>query len=429
MRRRNLIKGLAYAAGFPLLSTLDSSAFGQTSSYDGKLLVSVQLEGGLDVTSFCDPKMNVAGEAEINHWARADETRQVGNLSYAPYASNQFFFEKYYRDMLVINGVDAQTNAHTVGVLNNWSGRSADGFPSLTALHAANNAANLPLPYLNFGGFGGTGGIIRSTVIARTAQLRDIIFPNLENYGGERLFRSESDWARIQALQLKTLQRLNTEPSLLLGDQKSRQLYLDSFSKADALKPFGNLLPDASSIQPTRFAGAELSSLHQQIQSALIAFKAGVSVAADVVETGYDTHSNQDRDHEPLLVNSIDAIDYLWTYAEELGLADRLVVLIGTDFGRTPFYNGTGGKDHWPIGSTVVMERNVEFTNRALGETDEGHNAKNINPDTLLVDNINGVGIKPAHVHKALRRYLGFENSEITQRFAFNNIEDFNFFG
>ena len=105
------------------------------------------------------------------------------------------------------------------------------------------------------------------------------------------------------------------------------------------------------------------------------------------------------------------------------------MVVIGSDFGRTPFFNSTQGKDHWPIGSYIVMERNAAYTNKTFGETDGGHNAMAINPGNLQRDDMNGVILKPAHVHKALRRYLGIENSASAQHFPFASTEDFAFFG
>jgi len=428
MKRRSLLKAIAYAAGLPALGGVSGSLLAQ-STYAGKLLVTVQLDGGVDVTSFCDPKMNVAGEPEINRWARTLETRQAGNIAYAPYAANATFFEKYFQDMLVINGVDAQTNSHSVGIVNNWSGRNSDGFPSITALMAAENAPTLPLSYLNFGGFGDTSGVIRSTVIDEISQLRDVAFPNLPNEGGNGQYRTDADWQRIQALQIQNMQRLSTAPNLMAGDRRHRQSYLEAFSRADGIKEFGNILPDEDSVQPLRMIGDEQSTLHRQVQAALLAFSAGVSISADLVEQGFDTHSDHDRDHVPLLSNATDAIDYLWTYAEELGLADRLVVVIGSDFGRTPFFNAGDGKDHWPIGSYIVMERNVPYTNQVIGETDGGHNALSINLDNLQRNNINGVFLKPAHVHSALRRYLGIESSASAQLFPFMNTEDIAFFG
>jgi len=64
-----------------------------------------------------------------------------------------------------------------------------------------------------------------------------------------------------------------------------------------------------------------------------------------------------------------------------------------------------------------------------VGLTDEGQNAYKINPNTLQRDDVNGTIIYPKHVHKALRRYLNLENTSVESNFAFNNTEDFKFFG
>ena len=104
-------------------------------------------------------------------------------------------------------------------------------------------------------------------------------------------------------------------------------------------------------------------------------------------------------------------------------------MVIGSDFGRTNYYNETNGKDHWPIGSVVVMEKNQPWTDRAVGETDPLHFARRVDPATLRRDDGNGAVIHPRHVHKALRRYLGVELSAGAQRFPFHNTEDFAFFG
>ena len=151
-------------------------------------------------------------------------------------------------------------------------------------------------------------------------------------------------------------------------------------------------------------------------------------MSADLWLGGFDTHTNHDPPHEWLFRNLTDAVDYLWDYAEEHGVANRMVVVIGSDFGRTNFYNSVNGKDHWPIGSYVVMEKNRSWTGRAVGETDGLHFAYNMNPTTLRRDDTYGTIIYPKHVHKALRRYLGIEHTAGAQRFPFNNTEDFAFF-
>ena len=138
LNRRQILQRMVCAGATGLLSGIGIDANAATG-YSGKLLVNLQLMGALDVTSFADPKINVAGKPVINNWAVTAGVQKAGNISYAPFAQNAVFFNKYYRDILVINGVDAQTNSHTVGVLHNWSGRNSEGFPSLTALFAAVN--------------------------------------------------------------------------------------------------------------------------------------------------------------------------------------------------------------------------------------------------------------------------------------------------
>ena len=423
MKRRNLLLGLmagagAAATGFrlPLVHAAD---------HTGKLFVFVQADGGWDPTSFCDPKANTPGEPVINHWAERDEVHQAGNIPYAPFARNAAFFEKYYRRMLVINGVDAQTNSHTVGIVHNWSGRNSEGYPTMSALLAAHYAPDLPVPYLSFGGFSATSGITRFTRIDDAQLLREIAYPS-----GNRF--SEENWAALESYRNAAAERLVEAPNLLPGDALNREFYRSAFA-TEGLKVYADAIPPEEELEEEEIfelpdGGNFHSNLRRQAQLTVLAFKTGVAVSADLWLGGFDTHADHDPEHEWLLGNLTDSVDYLWDYAEEHGVADRMVVVIGSDFGRTNFYNAQDGKDHWPIGSYVVMEKNQPWTNRAVGETDGLHFAYQVNPRTLQRDDTRGTIIYPKHVHKALRRYFGIERSPGARRFPFNNTEDFAFF-
>ena len=425
MRRRTLLKGLLAAGAAGAAAPGFRLPFVHASDYRGKLFVFVQADGGWDPTSFCDPKANTPGEPVINHWAERDETRQAGNIPYAPFARNAAFFEKYHRRMLVINGVDAQTNSHTVGIVHNWSGRNSEGYPTTTALLAAHFAEGLPVPYLSFGGFSATGGVTRFTRIDNADLLRGIAYPEAETYG-------EAHWDVVERYRAATAERLASEPMLLPGDTHQRAFYRSAFA-VEGLKAYADTIPPEDELEPEeRYTGPNRtyrSTVRRQAQLAVLAFESGVAVSADLWLGGFDTHANHDPDHEWLLGNLTDSVDYLWDYAEEHGIANRMVVVIGSDFGRTNFYNSVDGKDHWPIGSYIVMEKNQRWTGRAVGETDGLHFAERINPRTLRRDDTSGTIIYPKHVHKALRRYLGIENTPGAQRFPFNNTEDFAFFG
>ena len=432
MKRRTFFKGLLAAAtgavsGFhlPLANAAD---------YDGKLFVFVQADGGWDPTSFCDPKTNTPGERIINHWAEAGDTRQAGNLFYADFGNNGEFFEKYYDRMLVINGVDAQTNSHSAGIVHNWSGRVSEGYPSMTALLAAHHAPGLSLSYLSFGGFSHTASLATYTRLDGADLIRNIATPEVTRWDHSRSYLNQADWETLRAFREANIARLAAAPHLLPRAARNRRLYAAALlpEATEGLKAYAALLPPDDELEQREESETLIgmrSELRLQAQLAILAFKAKVAVSADLRLGGFDTHANHDPEQNWLLANLTNSVDFLWELAEIHGVADRLVVVMGSDFGRTNHYNADEGKDHWPIGSFVVMEKNQPWTNRVVGETDALHFTHKIHPATLQRDDANGTIIHPKHIHKALRRYFGIEDSPGAQRFPFHNTEDFAFFG
>ena len=426
MNRRNFCKGVlahGLVPGFnlPLANALD---------YHGKLFVFVQADGGWDPTSFCDPKTNTPGEPVINHWAESDELRQAGNIRYAPFASNQAFFDKYYRRMLVVNGVDAQTNSHTVGVVHNWSGRISEGYPTTTTLLAARYGFGLSMPYLSFGGFSNTAGVGSFTRLRDPHQIQNIAKPEAKFRNGNPYLVAE-DWESLRRFREGGATRAASAPNLLPRAARNRDLYRAALQPqaTEGLRTYVDSLPQGDELRAAEKNDIYSSTLKLQAQLTVHAFRAGVAVSADLYLGGFDTHANHDRDHNWLLGNLTESVDFLWDYAELHGVANRLVVVMGSDFGRTNLYNADGGKDHWPIGSFIVMEKNQRWGNRVVGKTDEIHLARKVNPRTLQRDDSGGIQLHPKHIHKALRRYLGVENTPESQLFPFHNTEDLPLFG
>ena len=433
MLRRDFLKAMAATA---VTSGLVNSRnlLAQESDYLGKFLVTIQVEGGWDIVSFCDPKMNVPGELEINHWARDKEIQQAGNIRYAPFygdggfdAGNEAFFQKYYDRMLVINGVDAQTNSHTAGVTHNWSGRLADGFPTITSLFAGAKTPSFPLAYIANGGYSFTGDVIRSTRLEDPGPINNILNPNSQEWDLNTNYLQPNDWQKIEALRLRTATKMVNNPSLSERQLRNRRAYLEALESSALLKNFSATVEASGDLPEGRNENGFWSTLELQSKLAVMAFSSGVSSSADLQIGGFDTHQNHDWNQGNAMRLMTEGIDALWNYAEEYGVADRLVVLIGSDFSRTPHYNDDNGKDHWPIGGYVIMEKGVNWTNRMVGYTDEGHFASRINPSTLQVDETNGTYIYPKHVMRALRKYLGIDVAGVADPFPLNT-EDFDFF-
>ena len=108
------------------------------------------------------------------------------------------------------------------------------------------------------------------------------------------------------------------------------------------------------------------NNLKQQMQSALLVFQSGLGVAADLSLGGFDSHDENEPIREALLSHTKAGLSILLGHCDSLGLADRILLVIGSDFGRTNFINETNGKDHWPIGSYILMEQGAPWGDRAL---------------------------------------------------------------
>ena len=427
LNRRQLLRA-ALASGSAATGLLSSRVWssGNHQPYEGPLLVTLQLNGGVDVTQLCDPKVNVKGEPKINYWADAADPGQAGNLRYAPVANNAAFFERFGRDTLVINGVDSQTNSHETGKLYNWTGSNAEGRPSLSALFAAAQSPEQPLAYSVFDGFSRTAGLIGYNRFDDLSNMGALVRPNVDPWSGGQK-RAETDVMRSQQLVQDGVQSLLLRPNLSIRQRQSALRFVDAREGREGLQRLAELVPAEEDIQRREdFSAGGMnfsSNLKQQMQGALLVFKSGLGSAADLALGGFDSHDIHDPVSEALLSQFADAVHFFWDYAEELGLADRIVLVIGSDFSRTNFYNDGNGKDHWPIGSYMVMEQSAPWGDRMVGLTDELHFAKAINVETLKEDP-KGVLMTPSHVHKALQAYLGLDMYAADMGFGLSDVEN-----
>ncbi|MEH6344867.1 MAG: DUF1501 domain-containing protein [Bermanella sp.] len=417
MDRRKFLSMLGYASASLALPISNMSHAAEFVPHTGQLFLTVQAGGGWDVSSFCDPKVNTA-DTVINNWAvgmTADDLPKAGNIPYAPFANNAAFFERFSKDMLVINGVDMQTNSHRVGVMHAWSGRTSVGFPSMTALFAHEHGSALPVSYLNFGGYAETAGLIRYSRIDKVSELRSVLEPNVNGNSGR--FYAQSDVNQIVAAQQARLEKMKASDGLLPRQKSAMEAYYSARPNTVALEQFASVIPDDSLI--------ENSKTLFQAQIAILGFKAGVTCAADIDAGGFDSHQNNDNEQTNALTNLTELLTYIWDYAQAQGVADRLTIMVGSDFARTPYYNNSDGKNHWPVGSYMMMRKDATWGNRVINASDANQNALALNPDTLLVDGEEGsTTLHPMHIHSALRNELGLSSSG----FAFSNSQEFDFF-
>jgi uncharacterized protein (DUF1501 family) len=429
MKRRDLLKWVA-GTGLMLGQPLGiSQARATTAPYTGPLFITLAADGGWDVTSFCDPK----ADPSINHWANSGSVRsKTGSpITWAPFAMNEAFFTRFASDMLVINGIDTQTNAHQAGQRHVWSGRLAEGYPSFGAIAAASLGADLPLGFISNGGYKETAGIATYTLMQDPSALSKLVYPNKfldydptdTNWDPAKQYHRNSALNLIDQAKRERLQRLSGQthtPHM----QRSIEELLSAKEGQAALAPLADTLP--ATLASYTDEDGEWNPLLRQAQIALACYKAGLTVAADLSIWGFDTHANHDAEHSTGLQRLQRGITFLWDEAERMGIADRVIVCIASDFGRTPGYNDGNGKDHWPVTSTIFMAKNKSWTNRVIGHTTAMHDAQRINPEDFTVDD-SGILLEPKHIQHALRQLAGITGNSFDNKFPLHGAE-FDFF-
>jgi uncharacterized protein (DUF1501 family) len=87
----------------------------------------------------------------------------------------------------------------------------------------------------------------------------------------------------------------------------------------------------------------------------LLAQPLGIRVAAVEADGNFDTHDKQTDDLGSSLKLVSDALSAFQADIEARGLADRVLTLVWSEFGRRPQQNESGGTDHGAGGFAFVM--------------------------------------------------------------------------
>lgn len=416
MNRRDVLKLIA-ASGVSLYLP-SRPVVAQSDRY----LVMFSAQGAWDPTSFIDPKGNIdsTGKGIVNSFDVGD-IRTEGAFSLGPqinpelYDFTQFFVD-YSSDILVFNGINVGgTNNHDIGKRIIWTGTDNTEYPCLAALFAAVHAPQAPMPFYSGGYHDKTAGLVPVGAIRGIDQLVRIAKPNYQDVvKNNALFFDHSVAAEIESMKRSRLDYVyanNTLPKRLDHIQHIINMKDAGYS----LSPLVDALPSDISDDP----------FIRQAQVVCAAFSSGSCASANINLNGFDTHDDHDRLHYDLLSTFFLGLSFLMQEAERQGIRDKLTVVVGSDFGRNPYYNGHGGKDHWPITSMLVIDSNIRG-NRVIGGTTDSLQALPISTstlDTLEQDDGSGLYLTPETIHKSLRHYLGLSGSPLVSDFALDGMQ------
>src|SRR5262249_7363570 len=134
------------------------------------------------------------------------------------------------------------------------------------------------------------------------------------------------------------------------GDDLSafvRRSVLDAYGTADRLAQVAKAKDDGA-----RYPG---SALAERLRLVARLLKVGLGTRVYyVTQGGYDTHSSQIFQHSNLLFTLPGAVKAFLDDLASAKLADRVAVLIFSEFGRTVKENGSAGTDHGTAGPVLL---------------------------------------------------------------------------
>jgi hypothetical protein len=407
--------GVAAPVGFP---TVARAASKEPEPYDGPYYAVFNASGGWDTTYLMDPK----GVGETNRLYKQGDILTEGAIHYAPNAahiegglSNEDFFKRYAKELLVFNGLDYSVNNHAPCSRYMATGKlDSLAYPTFAALAAACRGPECPLAFLTFGNYSATGNLVPMARVPYLPVLGRIA--NADCVEGNLRSPYHADFVedRIEAALKGQIDSRVTKPRLPRVERSQSMLYAAQLN-AKALQRVTPFIPKDSPKE----------RLARQAEIALASFKAGVCVSANLSIGQFDSHANNDRDQMKLIPEFLAGIDYTLRRAEDLGIRDKLVVVIQSEMGRTPNYNKGDGKDHWSIGSMMFIGAGIKG-NRVIGKTDDGQFLVPIDPKTLALEEEkeNGLRVRPEHIHLALRQFAGVADHPASEKFPFVIPED-----
>lgn len=331
------------------------------------------------------------------------------------------FFCLYAQHARVLNGVDNRTNGHDTGTRFADTGSMDTSYPDFSALYAAAKGAEMPLAYItNGGGNNETAGLV-----ARSSASDVGVFNALANPEGNYLQNGLD--SLIEQAKEQRRQVLAEKETLPRRVRLKSQLYMVR-DEGVAFSGVAAQLASPPEGTPQRALDDRARNNRQrQMRIGAAAMDAGMASSMQIGFGGFDTHNNHDNNQFPRIRDVLVDLHYLWQAMDVYNITDKTTVILGSDFGRTPWFNGGNGKDHWAVTSYVLLGRDVvggsvvNATDALVGPRNVQVQGGQLVPTT---SNSTGIRMTPAHLHRQLRAAGNIQNHAFSQRFPIDVDQD-----
>ncbi len=336
--------------------------------------------GGWDPSYVFDPHFESAGLARDPTSTAAS----VGGIDFADSErrpSVRAFFEAHGSRSCIVNGLAVGSISHDACSRLTLTGLRAGG-PDVAAIVAASRADTAPLPYIALGGprYPGALGAVMTPV-----------GPTLAGVVRDAAPGAGADPAQEEAL----LDYLEAEAADRLGASARADGFAATLARLRQLRSSADLLevPDDPTAQ-------------QRVDLGLRLFEAGLcpvlALEAPLPDRiAWDSHSNNDLNQAEAFESSfaalLDVVDALAAARlDGQSLLDQTTILVLSEMGRTPVLNVSGGKDHWPYTSAMLVGAGVGG-GRVVGVTDETLSGQLVDLSTGQASKT-GVRVEPRHL-------------------------------
>jgi hypothetical protein len=399
-RRQFLELGVSLAAFASVGSLLGSkSAHAAPAFALQRKLIWINMSGGWDILEVTDPK--ASSTSGIDMLYGQDEAHQISGTTDDTYIGRWLpNIAAIGQDLLVVRGLAMGTTSHTAGsiymdtgILSNAGRVNAASIPAIVA---SESNATIPIIQLNGGADPQTDrGLLNpvSTVRAENLALYRSMYPSSAD-GMQRRLRMldyvKSSLGRFEQ-SVGTNDRLS---GLKAAEEKVRGQFASNIAEQLALTA-----SDRTTFQEGAPQGMS-TSMSDAVALTLKLIKNDVCSCINLGFGGFDTHQGQTQRLQPILASVDFLIGKLVSGLKAAGKLDETLIVLYSDFGRTPMINNSNGRDHWPTGGALVIGGGIAG-GRAVGATDDMLRAANlIHPETGKETSDAGVGLQlnPTHL-------------------------------
>ena len=333
-------RGFLASGALAGVASLSSPTVAHELQKKQKRVLQVYLQGGVSQLESWDPKPGTRYGGPFRAIPTSVPGMHISEL--LPHSAQRMHL------MSIVRGINLKTNSHHDGRLFMEMGRRAGKFPYIGSVAAKYlMPENAPLPgYLHVTTRGLTD-FTNAFLDARYGQLK-LAGPQVP----ANLIRPKAVTADAARRSRTLLKRLNTRFSGRGGQKSFTDSYNASFEMAEKLMARRDLFegePDGKDL--------DRYGRHPFGRNCLLArtlLENGGTVVK-VTHHGYDTHAENFNFHLEQLGEFDKTFCMLLDDLNDSGMLDSTLVMIYSEFGRTPKINVRYGRDHWGTAWSIAL--------------------------------------------------------------------------